>query len=161
MEYIEERNLLGKSKDEMYEKYSSKYMTEIGKIRQELATNSFDSSNLNMIIEKGLRMAENLSQLWLSADFSAKQKLQYLVFPQGILYSKEKDTVRTEKVNSLFAGILPLKRIIGDNKKGNHEKDCLKSSSVPGTGIEPAHPCERQILSLLRLPIPPPGLAVI
>ncbi len=28
---------------------------------------------------------------------------------------------------------------------------------VPGTGIEPAHPCERQILSLLRLPIPPPG----
>jgi hypothetical protein len=29
--------------------------------------------------------------------------------------------------------------------------------SVPGTGIEPAHPCERQILSLLRLPIPPPG----
>ena len=30
--------------------------------------------------------------------------------------------------------------------------------SVPETGIEPAHPCERQILSLLRLPIPPPGL---
>ncbi len=29
--------------------------------------------------------------------------------------------------------------------------------SVPGTGIEPAHSCERQILSLLRLPIPPPG----
>jgi len=28
---------------------------------------------------------------------------------------------------------------------------------VPRTGIEPAHPCERQILSLLRLPIPPPG----
>jgi hypothetical protein len=31
---------------------------------------------------------------------------------------------------------------------------------VPGTGIEPAHPCERQILSLLRLPIPPPGRVV-
>ena len=29
---------------------------------------------------------------------------------------------------------------------------------VPETGIEPAHPCGRQILSLLRLPIPPPGL---
>ena len=28
---------------------------------------------------------------------------------------------------------------------------------VPRTGIEPAHPCERQILSLLRLPIPPSG----
>ena len=29
---------------------------------------------------------------------------------------------------------------------------------VPGTGIEPAHPCEYQILSLARLPIPPSGL---
>ena len=45
------------------------------------------------------------------------------------------------------------------NKKGNLNKDCLKSHSVPETGIEPAHSCERQILSLLRLPIPPPGQA--
>lgn len=28
---------------------------------------------------------------------------------------------------------------------------------VPGAGLEPAHSCERQILSLLRLPISPPG----
>jgi hypothetical protein len=28
---------------------------------------------------------------------------------------------------------------------------------VPETGIEPAHPCGRQILSLLRLPISPLG----
>ncbi len=28
---------------------------------------------------------------------------------------------------------------------------------VPGKGIEPSHPCGWQILSLLRLPIPPPG----
>ena len=28
---------------------------------------------------------------------------------------------------------------------------------MPRTGIEPARSCERQILSLLRLPIPPPG----
>ncbi len=34
----------------------------------------------------------------------------------------------------------------------------LIDNQVPGTGIEPAHSCERQILSLLRLPIPPPGL---
>ena len=28
---------------------------------------------------------------------------------------------------------------------------------VPRTGIEPAHPCGHQILSLTRLPIPPSG----
>ena len=37
------------------------------------------------------------------------------------------------------------------------KKTPQKRGAVPGTGIEPAHPCERQILSLLRLPIPPPG----
>ncbi len=31
-------------------------------------------------------------------------------------------------------------------------------SLVPTKGIEPSHPCEWQILSLLRLPIPPHGL---
>ena len=30
-------------------------------------------------------------------------------------------------------------------------------SLVPTKGIEPSHPCEWQILSLLRLPIPPHG----
>ncbi len=30
---------------------------------------------------------------------------------------------------------------------------------VPTKGIEPSHPCEWQILSLLRLPIPPHGHA--
>jgi hypothetical protein len=30
---------------------------------------------------------------------------------------------------------------------------------VPGTGVEPARPCEHQVLNLARLPIPPPGQA--
>jgi hypothetical protein len=51
-------------------------------------------------------------------------------------------------------------------KSGTHACEYFKNKKprnirglkfVPGTGIEPAHPCERQILSLLRLPIPPPG----
>lgn len=29
--------------------------------------------------------------------------------------------------------------------------------AVPGTGIEPAHCCQYQILSLARLPVPPSG----
>ena len=32
---------------------------------------------------------------------------------------------------------------------------------VPGAGIEPARPYDREILSLLCLPISPPGLWVI
>ena len=46
------------------------------------------------------------------------------------------------------------------NKKGRFCDLSIVDNQVPGTGIEPAHPCERQILSLLRLPIPPPGQGV-
>ena len=59
------------------------------------------------------------------------------------MYSKPKDVVRTNRTNSLFQSIPLLKRVLDENKKGNSKKNCLKSSSVPRTGIEPAHPCER------------------
>jgi hypothetical protein len=47
-----------------------------------------------------------------------------------------------------------------------HFKTSLKTDKlrtknlVPGAGIEPARPCDREILSLLCLPISPPGRAI-
>ena len=34
---------------------------------------------------------------------------------------------------------------------------CFERGLVPRRGLEPPHPCERQHLKLVRLPIPPPG----
>jgi hypothetical protein len=64
--------------------------------------------------------------------------------------------------------------VAGKKKSGETERERRKKEErrnfaialfsallfVPRTGIEPAHPCEWQILSLLRLPIPPPGLMI-
>ena len=36
-----------------------------------------------------------------------------------------------------------------------------KGYQVPGTGFEPAHPCERCDLNTVRLPISPPGLKTL
>lgn len=105
-----------------------------------------------------MKIAENISTAWVLVTFEQKQRLQRLVFPEGILYNKEKGVVRTEKVNSLFGSIQLLQRVVEENKKGNLEKDYLEIAKVPTKGIEPSHPCEWQILSLLRLPIPPHGL---
>jgi site-specific DNA recombinase len=157
LEGIEERFVLGNLAPDLFEKYKAKYGGEISALKLEMGKNEISSSNHEKIIEKGILIAGNLSQLWISADFTNKQKLQYLVFPEGILYNKKNHTVRTDKINSLFAAIPHLKQVLGDKEKGNSEKNCLKSTLVPGTGIEPAHPCGRQILSLLRLPISPPG----
>ncbi len=45
-------------------------------------------------------------------------------------------------------------------KKNGHKKTGRNTGLifyVPGTGFEPAHPCERCDLNTVRLPISPPG----
>jgi hypothetical protein len=86
------------------------------------------------MVEKGLSIAQYLSKMWASMDFEARQKLQFLVFPEGIEYSKENDAVRIQRVNSLFAEIPPRKRVLEENKKGHSKKNGHTSSSVPETG---------------------------
>ena len=58
-----------------------------------------------------------------------------------------------------FAGRFPLSAI--ESKLSSHPKEnaptlCVEAF-VPRTGIEPALPCDNQILSLARLPVPPSG----
>ena len=103
--------------------------------------NEKSSSNLQKAIEKALNDAENLSQTWVSANYTDKQKLQYLVFPEGILYDKENDTVRTPRINSLFLCIPLLARDVDENQKGNQVNDCLFGSNVGTTRFELATPC--------------------
>jgi site-specific DNA recombinase len=75
------------------------------------------------------------------SNFDQKKKLQYLIFPEGILYSKKKDTVQTERVNELFALVPPQVRLLKENEKGNSEKNCLKSYKVIRIGFKPMTYC--------------------
>ena len=88
------------------------------------------SSNLEKAVEKGLDIIQNISEVWCSSDYSMKQVLQYLVFPEGILYNKKNDTVRTNKINILFSEIPYLAMVLDENKKDNLLQDCLFGSNV-------------------------------
>ena len=78
-----------------------------------------------------------------------------------------KDTQMTgERMLNIYRSKLRRNYLNRDNYSVNQSKEknrynliyrLLFGLQVPGTGIEPAHPCGRQILSLLRLPISPPG----
>ena len=105
-----------------------------------------------------MSIAQNLSGAWIRAGFENKRRVQSLICPQGVVYNKENEVVRTEKVNSLFALIPYSKRVIEENKKGNLEQDYLNSASVPTTGFEPARPCEHHHLKVACLPISTHGL---
>ena len=104
---------------------------------QENEHSGLTSSNLEKAFEKGLKIAANISQAWADADYATKQKLQYLIFPQGIMYNKEKDTVRTSKVNSLFGCIPLLARDTAEKQNGDLLQDHHFGSSVVRPGFEP------------------------
>jgi site-specific DNA recombinase len=137
LESIEEKFVLGKLNEDLYQKYMEKNTGEIKELEHELSKSSTESSNLEKAVEKGLAIAYNLSQQWLSLNFDQKKKLQYLIFPKGIRYSKKKDTVQTERVNELFALVPPQVRPLKENEKGNSEKNCLKSYKVTPPGFKP------------------------
>jgi hypothetical protein len=98
-----------------------------------LEKSSIDSSNFETVVEKCFSIARNVSQLWISGDFSRKQKLEYLIFPEGMVYSKKDNRVRTRRVNSLFFKIPVLTRLLEEKEKGNSLKNRLKSNHVPFT----------------------------
>jgi site-specific DNA recombinase len=157
LEKVEYKFINDQISEEVYLKHVGKIREEIAELSKESEASIINGSNLENTVEKCLSIAQNISQSWLTADYESKQRLQKLIFPEGILYNKQNGVVRTPRVNSLFAAI-PL--LVGDsleNKKADSSKNRLQSSNVPRTGIEPALPCDNQILSLARLPIPPSG----
>ena len=107
-------------------------------MQQETQQQQKVSANLEKAIEKGLKYAENLHQMLVSADYYNKQKLQYLLFPEGISYDKENNTVLTTSVNILFSEITVQEKVLAEIKKGNLLQDCLLGSSVGMAGFEPA-----------------------
>nr|WP_290679938.1 recombinase family protein [Kordia sp.] len=120
LDQVEERYAIGKIDLTIYEKYLKKYQERIEEITVEINKTSFEKSNLDSYIDKSLELACNLHNIWELGNHSQKQKLQNLLFPNGILYSKENDRCRTTKVNSVLELINSLS-VVFDSKKGSQK----------------------------------------
>ena len=132
--------MLNEISKEQFEKFEQKYEKE-KRILIDEVNNSIDiSSNLEKAVEKGLNLAQNLSEIWHSSDYTMKQTLQYLIFADGILYDKKNGTVRTQKTNTLFRLIPYLTGVPTKKQKSNLEEDCLFGSKVGMTRFELATP---------------------
>ena len=79
---------------------------------------TISSSNLQMAIDKALKISSNLSELWTSGDLTQKKKIQNLVFPSGLGYDKSNGKVRTERVNVIFSATPLLLRDLVKAKSG-------------------------------------------
>jgi site-specific DNA recombinase len=95
-------------------------------------------SNLEKFIDKSISISQNLNKIWENSDYTSKQKLQYLVFPDGMQFDKQKRCYLTSRVNAVFTYIL---RISGDTSGSLNDKRSVNtplSSWVPRAGVEPA-----------------------
>lgn len=94
-------------------------------------------SNLEHCVNIVLDFVANLPKSWALMGFKDKQLLQFLLFPEGIRYSKKTNTCRTTKINSVFSYIAQLARDMGQIKSGesNFLIDC--PALVAGDGFEP------------------------
>lgn len=119
LETLERKLLFEGLEREFYDKYAPELKTNITRLEIESGRmEQVHSSNLENVIEKAILLSQNLSKTWASSDIKNKQKLQALVFPDGIWYNRKNDAVLTTRVNSIFQIIAGLKRDMEGQKKG-------------------------------------------
>lgn len=113
LETLEENLAFGRGvTKELYNKYFAKHTGRISQIEKELAQMTHEGSKLDDFLKMALEGANNLLKIWQLLDYRGKQRLQYLVFPKGILYSKEKRQVLTPEINKIFASIDDIARVL-------------------------------------------------
>jgi hypothetical protein len=104
---------------------------------------------LEIAVKKGIVISKKESQLWVSSDYSDKQRLQYLIYPDGILYDKENNTLRTLRVNNLFTAISYLSYISAENKNGQPAQIDQNSRRVVLTGLT-SKCLEKDLINLIN-----------
>ena len=135
---IEERYAIGEIDKTIYRKFISKFNIEKVDLESNLLNSTISSSNLQIAIDKALKVSSNLSDLWTSGDLSQKNKIQNLVFPSGLGYDKSNGKVRTTIVNSIFSCIPDISKELRETKSGEPVKNNQFSAWVTPARFEPA-----------------------
>ena len=137
---LEERYIEEEIGGDLYRKYHHKYEEERKEIEEKLMTLSRQVSNLDDSIDFVVKFALELPLKWVSADYNTKQRIQFLLFPEGISYNKKTDESRTTRINLLFLYVAYIQQIIAKKKRGIPELGlnfASFSTLVAGTGLEP------------------------
>ena len=79
--------------------------------------------------------------MWNVGDYNKKQRLQFLLFPEGMSYNRINDECRTKRVNTVFLYISQLASILGGKKSGNNGCKTDVAALVGVDGVEPPTLC--------------------
>lgn len=137
IERLEERLINEEVSQEIFEKFHKKLKLEKSKIEANLNLPENEASNPEKAIELAIHLATKLNTVWDSSDYFQKQKLQNLVFPEGITYNRKNDECRTIRTNSAFLSTAKLSRPLENCQNENSDIDSEFSCLVAPPGIEP------------------------
>ncbi len=73
----------------------------------------------------------NAATVWSSDSYQQRERIQEVIFPEGVYYNLENEAFRTEKVNRVFQLIPQLNCISGDDKKRQEAIESLLSNMSP------------------------------
>ncbi|MBP6730429.1 MAG: recombinase family protein [Chitinophagales bacterium] len=132
----EERFIEGDIDRDSYQRYKLKMEEQLAEIAKDEQKLSIPLSNQKKFIDFSFEMCQNLSGLWASADLTNKQKLQKVIFPDGLAYDHPNHTYRTKRVNSVILQIAQLAQVSAENKKWNSSKIKENSARVAASRIE-------------------------
>jgi site-specific DNA recombinase len=134
---VEERFALGLIGEDVYKKVRGKYQDEYAIIDSEYRSVDRRVSNLSNFVNYSVKLSSKLNTMWSSGDFSLKQGLQNLLFPEGVTYDYEKAEYRTCRSNGVFVAIAHQARVWGENENGGSGFYAASPASVVWGGVEP------------------------
>ena len=108
--------------EETFNLTMEKLQSDLQGIELELVQCNQDLSNLEERIDEIFVMCCNLVDLWKNGKHETSQKLQYLLFPDGIFWDREIGNYRTETENSALAVIRRITSICKDEKEEKSKK---------------------------------------
>ena len=93
---------MGEIDRDIYSATSEHLNAQLTQIDKAMKEADRDLSNEKKYIADVIAMSCKLGTLWQEGDFRTRQKLQKLVYPDGILYDKHLGCYRTENENEVF-----------------------------------------------------------
>ncbi len=103
IERIEERYILEEITGELYAKFKAKFEKERDELDGEIRNTAIEMSKLDGFLDYTLNIAAHLPKMWEDSNYTQRQLLQYMVFPEGVTYNRQNDECRSGRVNSFMA----------------------------------------------------------
>lgn len=121
LEALQRKYAFDQIPEAIYSRFAAELEDEMASVRVHVEENDEMSSNLEDCIDFVLTLSCNLQKMWQFGERAQRLKIQNLVFPEGISYDRENNRVLTTRVNSLFAQIPQLTRVLEKDKGDSNE----------------------------------------